>query len=219
MRLGSLQSPQLSSLGPPALAALLSMVDPPGDGCSVHAAHGLLEHGVAASGWCARIERAAVVPLSHPSVLRLTHGTGQVRLHDMLVKSPAIKMQVFARDGYRCVSCNAHAEYFAVERDADNRAHTFFTLQLYARNSLGQTVVMTLDHVLPRARGGSDAIANLQTMCRPCNQAKADRIEPTEGSRPSRPQPSFPVQPCAATGANERSIRRTPRMDPRATAA
>lgn len=139
-----------------------------------------------ASNWCARIERAAIVPLSHPSVLRLTHGCGQVRMHDMLVKSPAVKMQVFARDRYRCVSCDARAEYFAVERDADNRMHAFFTLQLYARNASGQTVVMTLDHVLPRARGGSDDIGNLQSMCRPCNQAKADRIEPDNSLRRTR---------------------------------
>lgn len=31
---------------------------------------------------------------------------------------------------------------------------------------------LTLDHIVPWSRGGSDAIDNLQVMCRPCNSAK-----------------------------------------------
>lgn len=31
---------------------------------------------------------------------------------------------------------------------------------------------LTLDHVVPWSRGGSDAADNLQTMCRPCNSSK-----------------------------------------------
>lgn len=32
----------------------------------------------------------------------------------------------------------------------------------------------TLDHVLPRAAGGSNAADNLATMCEPCNRLKGD---------------------------------------------
>lgn len=35
-----------------------------------------------------------------------------------------------------------------------------------------------LDHILPRARGGTDAIANLQWVCREINLAKRDLTEP-----------------------------------------
>jgi 5-methylcytosine-specific restriction endonuclease McrA len=34
----------------------------------------------------------------------------------------------------------------------------------------------TLDHVVPRSRGGSDAISNLRISCRFCNMAKAARL-------------------------------------------
>ena len=34
----------------------------------------------------------------------------------------------------------------------------------------------TLDHVIPRSRGGSDAISNLRISCRFCNMAKAARL-------------------------------------------
>lgn len=35
---------------------------------------------------------------------------------------------------------------------------------------------LSLDHLVPWARGGSDAPANLQTMCRPCNSRKGARV-------------------------------------------
>lgn len=35
---------------------------------------------------------------------------------------------------------------------------------------------LTLDHIYPRAYGGSDNDGNLQTLCAPCNQAKADTL-------------------------------------------
>ena len=34
---------------------------------------------------------------------------------------------------------------------------------------------LTLDHILPRAKGGTSGYDNLQTLCEPCNAAKADR--------------------------------------------
>ncbi len=34
----------------------------------------------------------------------------------------------------------------------------------------------TLDHVVPRSKGGSNKIDNLVLSCSPCNNAKADKI-------------------------------------------
>lgn len=34
----------------------------------------------------------------------------------------------------------------------------------------------TLDHVLPKAKGGTDAIENLVLACRKCNQAKGSEV-------------------------------------------
>lgn len=36
---------------------------------------------------------------------------------------------------------------------------------------------LTVDHVIPVAEGGSNRDNNLQTLCRPCNQAKAAEIQ------------------------------------------
>jgi hypothetical protein len=35
---------------------------------------------------------------------------------------------------------------------------------------------VTVDHLVPRSRGGDDSEANLAAACKPCNRAKADRL-------------------------------------------
>ena len=42
--------------------------------------------------------------------------------------------------------------------------------------SLGYTTPAdTVDHIVPRARGGTDDLANLQPLCNTCHDAKTDR--------------------------------------------
>ena len=53
---------------------------------------------------------------------------------------------LFARDGWRCVYCGTSA---------------------------GR---LTLDHVVPRSRGGDSVWENVVTSCAPCNLRKADRL-------------------------------------------
>lgn len=38
-------------------------------------------------------------------------------------------------------------------------------------------IPLEVDHVIPVARGGSDALDNLQTLCIPCNRGKRDSLE------------------------------------------
>lgn len=62
--------------------------------------------------------------------------------------TPEKRARIYERNGFACVGCGAQP---GVE-------------------------LLTLDHIWPRAYGGTDRDDNLQTLCRPCNQAKADRI-------------------------------------------
>ena len=39
----------------------------------------------------------------------------------------------------------------------------------------GRRSKLTIDHILPKSHGGTDACANLQCLCYECNQRKADR--------------------------------------------
>ena len=61
--------------------------------------------------------------------------------------SKALRFEVLTRDGYKCRYCGATA----------------------------QTATLHIDHVLPRAAGGRDDLANLVTACLDCNFGKSDR--------------------------------------------
>jgi len=71
------------------------------------------------------------------------------------------RKEVFARDGWACVYCGK------------------------------QTKDLTLDHVLPRHRGGQHTWENLVSACKPCNHRKAGRT-PAEAKMA---MPREPAQP------------------------
>jgi 5-methylcytosine-specific restriction endonuclease McrA len=71
---------------------------------------------------------------------------------------------LFARDGWRCVYCGT---------------------------SSGR---MTLDHVIPRSKGGESVWENVVTSCGPCNLRKGDKLpEEAEMLLPMPPRPPAPV--------------------------
>jgi 5-methylcytosine-specific restriction endonuclease McrA len=70
------------------------------------------------------------------------------------------RRKVFERDGYRCVSCGRKAPPGG----------------------------LTLDHIVPKSKGGRGTVENLQTMCVPCNQEKADALPARLEIHPWRPE-------------------------------
>lgn len=80
------------------------------------------------------------------------------------VKRSMSRRALFARDGWRCVYCGSAA---------------------------GR---MTLDHVVPRSRGGESTWENVVTACSPCNLGKGDRTPEEAGLTLQRPpRPPAPV--------------------------
>ncbi|WP_295455657.1 HNH endonuclease [uncultured Thiodictyon sp.] len=61
---------------------------------------------------------------------------------------PAIRWQVFQRDQWKCVSCGRGSQHDAI---------------------------LHVDHIIPRSKGGSDALDNYQTLCDVCNIGKGNR--------------------------------------------
>jgi hypothetical protein len=89
----------------------------------------------------------------------------------------SVRLRTFAFKGTRCVSCGIEGIHFRKVRGhpSDHRPH----LNLYAAGlSDSIEVLMTKDHIIPRARGGSDNLGNMQTMCFRCNERKGASMEP-----------------------------------------
>ncbi len=104
-----------------------------------------------------RIVTSPSVAVVVPSVIRLKGRALVVgRRRGMLAR----KRTVHERDKWMCAYCGSRART-NLERDE-----------------------MTIDHVVPRSRGGSsNDFGNLVTACRPCNGRKADRTPDEAGMR------------------------------------
>jgi 5-methylcytosine-specific restriction endonuclease McrA len=76
---------------------------------------------------------------------------------------PLSRRTVLARDHYTCQYCQSEP----------GKAH------------------LTIDHVLPRSRGGDTRWENIVTACEACNRQKGDRT-PTEANMPLHRQPRRP---------------------------
>lgn len=61
----------------------------------------------------------------------------------------------------------------------------------------GSGKALTLDHVLPRSKGGAHTWDNLVIACAPCNQQKGDRT-PDQAGMTLKTQPKAPMHPAVA---------------------
>ncbi len=84
--------------------------------------------------------------------------------------------------------------YVRVPRESARRRIT--RRAVFARDSwtcqyCGKTSHLTVDHVLPRSRGGKSVWENIVTSCAPCNRRKGDRM-PIEVDMHPRRAPRAP---------------------------
>lgn len=96
---------------------------------------------------------------------------GKITIGNHLVNCHSVRLQTF-KQGTVCVSCGLQGEYFWLERNGNPQYH----LNLYGRNKHGHEVLMTKDHIIPKSKGGSNGLHNMQTMCIKCNNKKADTM-------------------------------------------
>ena len=61
---------------------------------------------------------------------------------------PALRWQVFQRDNWKCVACGRGSE---------------------------DGIILHVDHIIPRSKGGLDSLNNFQTLCHICNIGKSNK--------------------------------------------
>ena len=88
--------------------------------------------------------------------------------------------------------------YVKIPRDAHRRKITrraVFARDLLTCQYCGtKRGTLTVDHVIPRSRGGGSGWDNIVACCAPCNRRKGDRLPAQVGMRPSsRPRAPKPT--------------------------
>ena len=89
------------------------------------------------------------------------------------IKINSIRLKTFYKN-QKCVQCGIESKFFRKEKGLCDKS---YHLNLYAIDEKGNEVLMTKDHIIPKSKGGSDKLKNLQTMCYNCNQQKSNSIK------------------------------------------
>jgi len=100
------------------------------------------------------------------------------------------KYRLFQTKGVTCVGCGIEGKFFALERQKKQTQgklkegeapqgvvpHDIYHFNLYGYNSKSEEVLITMDHIIPKSKGGKNSMDNLQVMCEYCNHAKDNMI-------------------------------------------
>lgn len=78
------------------------------------------------------------------------------------------RLRVFAEKGCACVSCERVGSRLIVGEELKGTLH----VDLYTDD----LVLMTINHIFPKSKGGSNDMSNLDPMCGPCNWTKGSKI-------------------------------------------
>lgn len=74
--------------------------------------------------------------------------------------------------GLKCSNeeCAVKDFYFGLGVDKGGGIH----LDLYGIDQDGEDIMMTIDHIKPKSKGGKDHISNYATLCKICNEIKSN---------------------------------------------
>lgn len=97
------------------------------------------------------------------------------------VKMFSLRLRNFAQHGTVCETCGLCGAFFVLERHLETSHYREdmsmrYHFNLYGIDESGEEVLFTKDHIIPKSKGGSDNLKNLQTMCIICNAEKGDDL-------------------------------------------
>lgn len=114
--------------------------------------------------------RACTTPLS---ILETIKPIGYQQIYGYGVNVKHSQLDVFKKST-TCAKCGLSASFFAIERYSEDLC-LHFHLKLYALKE-SKEMTMTIDHIIPKYRGGLNKLDNYQTLCWDCNQRKGSDI-------------------------------------------
>lgn len=79
-----------------------------------------------------------------------------------------LKFKLFKTKGTSCLHCSAKGEFFVIFKNSSK-----YYINLYTSNG----TLITKDHILPKSRGGTTTLRNLQPLCIKCNMSKSNSYE------------------------------------------
>ena len=93
---------------------------------------------------------------------------GNIGINNLIKYKGHPRLRVFFHKGLKCVSCHREGRYLIKTVDPGGGYH----IDLYTKDFH----LMTIDHIHPKSKGGSNELDNLQPMCKRCNFKKGNKI-------------------------------------------
>lgn len=120
--------------------------------------------------------------------LYLTLDPPYLRLHERRgrgMPKPPARERIFAEQQGRCYLCGH--ELLALAVWAERAGGSFVSTMSRSMKQFARTSIPVLDHKMPIARGGTNALENLAYACAECNQRKYIRTEAEFRAMPNDP--------------------------------
>lgn len=86
-------------------------------------------------------------------------------------------LQLVLDKGCTCAGCGADALYFAALNTESTRGVSNLKLMFDHTFNNGEVAYMTIDHIVPKSKGGPNHKNNYQPMCVKCNRTKNDDLD------------------------------------------
>ncbi len=78
------------------------------------------------------------------------------------------RLQTFYHKGVKCVNCDETGSFLVVSIDKGGNKHVDVVTK--------DLLLMNVDHIKPKSKGGGNELSNLQPMCCKCNTLKSNKV-------------------------------------------